>query len=780
MPNRRFLQTRPSAWLGKTYRNEAWRAGKHLCAATALATIASALPAHASTPASWTSAVSGSWVDASKWSTNPYYPSNGNPSGVTYAATINATGAAYSISMGNTNIALNSLLLDSSDATLNAGNLTVTGLLDAEAGTLNINGELTGGAIAQGAGATINWQGGTLNGVSLNSDLDITGPGAQMTIENGLGLDGHQLTLEVGTNLYFPDGSGFTGGGTILVAARSNSSNVSSTISAAEGQTLTIPSNVTIESGPAGTNASNAIYIGAGPTGSIGQSVLQGNIIAQAPGVPVIIKGNWTNLGTLTVNQGILQLDGAFKTSDIGTIVRNGGSLEIGGTLDNTNATLALSPATGDIEFGPIGPSGAAITGGLITSSGGASLQVPTDGNTTLSSLMLSAPVSVGLDGTLRATGTLNLNDATLTFDGGSGINGQGATWDVTGATISGTGVTIFNGAAQPSEIRASNTSSVTTIGPGITLEVGTGGAVVSVGNGGMNFQGTVITGAGKETISFSQNVNFTGSVVVLAGGTFTAPSVGNFAAGTLSGSSYVVNAGATLRLPGANIITDAANIHLIGAGAAIYSSATLNANALAGLNTITSLGSLVLNSGANLSVAGSLTDAGLLRVGTESSLTVPGGLEITGTGIFQGGGTIVGNVSLDSDPALTVVNIRSVTDYDSTIVTGNLLLGGDLLVSLAAGEAQELHPDDVFDILTATNLSGSFLNAIDGQRIATADGSGSFEILYEDTAYPDSVVLKDFVPTPEPALALSMLPMLIFISRARVKISSALKPVYD
>jgi len=138
------------------------------------------------------------------------------------------------------------------------------------------------------------------------------------------------------------------------------------------------------------------IYIEAGPTGSEGQSVLEGTISAATPSVPIYIKGTWTNTGTFNIAGGTLELDGSFKTSDIGTIVRNGGVLQMAGSLNNATATLALSPTTGNLDL--VGnDSFASITGGTITSNGGAGLVVPVDTiQATLSSLTLAAPLSVG------------------------------------------------------------------------------------------------------------------------------------------------------------------------------------------------------------------------------------------------------------------------------------------------------------------------------------------------------------------------------------------------
>ena len=73
------------------------------------------------TTATWLSPVSGSWTDASKWSTSPTYPRNGQPTAADiYDVVIDATGSAYTVSTETLgfDFTLNSLTLNSPDATV--------------------------------------------------------------------------------------------------------------------------------------------------------------------------------------------------------------------------------------------------------------------------------------------------------------------------------------------------------------------------------------------------------------------------------------------------------------------------------------------------------------------------------------------------------------------------------------------------------------------------------------------------------------------------------------
>ena len=70
------------------------------------------------TPANWLNPASGVWTDAAKWSTSPTFPNNGAPNaGDHYDALIAAIGSPYTVTL-NTNVGVDSLTLDSPDATL--------------------------------------------------------------------------------------------------------------------------------------------------------------------------------------------------------------------------------------------------------------------------------------------------------------------------------------------------------------------------------------------------------------------------------------------------------------------------------------------------------------------------------------------------------------------------------------------------------------------------------------------------------------------------------------
>jgi hypothetical protein len=86
----------------------------------------------------------------------------------------------------------------------------------------------------------------------------------------------------------------------------------------------------------------------------------------------------------------------------------------------------------------------------------------------------------------------------------------------------------------------------------------------------------------------------------------------------------------------------------------------------------------------------------------------------------------------------------------------GRLTLAGAIELLVVNGfETDPNLPTGEFAIITAEGgVTGQFANVGDGQRLPTSDGLGSFVVDYR----PDSVVLMDFQPVPEPHAACLLL----------------------
>lgn len=121
----------------------------------------------------WLNPVSGSWTDASNWSTAPYFPSNGQNFGSSFNAVIDAAGAPYTVTMGDVGfnpVALQSLHLNSTDAILRIGRLNLAAASFASAGRLWMSGfsELTGSGDLS-IGGTLQWSRGDMGGSGVTT-----------------------------------------------------------------------------------------------------------------------------------------------------------------------------------------------------------------------------------------------------------------------------------------------------------------------------------------------------------------------------------------------------------------------------------------------------------------------------------------------------------------------------------------------------------------------------------------------------------------------------------
>jgi len=96
---------------------------------------------------------------------------------------------------------------------------------------------------------------------------------------------------------------------------------------------------------------------------------------------------------------------------------------------------------------------------------------------------------------------------------------------------------------------------------------------------------------------------------------------------------------------------------------------------------------------------------------------------------------------------------------FDLLKIIGELDLGGHLELALLDDFDQTITPDDEFTIITSEGIAGVFDNVAPGQRLLTADGSGSFEVQFGPNSpfNPDNVVLSNFIPEPGTAVLLAL-----------------------
>ncbi len=197
--------------------------------------------------------------------------------------------------------------------------------------------------------------------------------------------------------------------------------------------------------------------------------------------------------------------------------------------------------------------------------------------------------------------------------------------------------------------------------------------------------------------------------------------------AGTLSFTSTFTNSGGSLSSTGGNF--------------AFSSAVDLGTGTLSGVGTIT---------------APSVTAGGLVSPGNSpGQLALTGDLTLlsTSTLLLELGGTTRG------------------VGYDFLSIGGTATLNGTLVVNFTGGFQATVTGSDTFTVVTAGNLTGTFANVGNGQRLFTNDGLGSFVVNYgPGSAFAsDSLVLNSFVPVPEPSTyALLSLGVLVLVAAQR------------
>jgi hypothetical protein len=641
-------------------------------------------------------------------------------------ATLNST-----VNLGGTYATATLGTVTSSGGTVNiTGTLDNTGhtlALDAGTGSWQLlGGTITGGTVTTADGAALvgTTSGGTLAGVTLAGSLDIGAQNAALArVTSGLTLNGGTVLLGSASGNYglleFDGGDQTLGGSGSVVFGASIYDFLRAGPTA--GSNLTIGPDVTVR----------------GNTGSIGYSVYwggptdvtvtnQGTVQADTAGGTISLGGkNWSNTGTLrataggslilfsqdfgwtsstpvsidgggmlrlggtgwttagviltnsTVNLGsAYNVPGTFALASLGTLTRTGGTVNLTGTLDNTNSTLALDATTGPWQL-----SGGTILGGTVTTAGANTLIGTTNGGK-LSGVTLAGTLDLGTNSGSFATvaGGLTLDGGTVLIGSDTGNYGR-LEFDGGNQTLGGTGTVVF-GTSIYDFLRAGPTSgSALTIGPGVTVRGHTGSVGYSIYWGGA----TDVTVTNQGTIDADT-----------AGGAISVMNDTNFAGGTLTGGTWESTAG-VLRLVGQNITTSAATILLDGPNAGIFSD-TGTTDALAALAANAVGGSLMVNDRA-FAATGAFINAGTLTVGPGGILTLPAGaaIDIQG-GLLEGTGTIAADVTnsgtVDPGPGLGVLTV--IGNYTQT-AAGNLAveIGG-------TGQADRL------DLGAAVGLGGT------------------------------------------------------------------------
>ena len=781
--------------------------------------------------------VNSTWTDTSAdglWNTGANWSPSGTPNNGanTYNVTINPTGLPSGATISSTIVISSLSILGSTAGLTTNANLTVTGSssilgeLDVNSLTLlgslgNFSGTTLAGGTFSVGNATLKFTGANIvtNAATIkltNANAHIQNQANNANALTNLMVNDVSGTLAI-TDQSFTTAGNLTNDGIIGVigTAVSNSFTVSGALANFSGTTLTGGKyDLSAAAGktatfkfPGANIATNAAIISLDGQGS--QIVDQNNANALAnfalndlagrfeisdrnystPGAftnkgtigatansvntKLTITGSLTNFSGTTLTDGELdvanysgsggvratiQFPGANIVTNSSTIVLDGPNTQIVNALGgNALSNFAVNTLNGWFESDNriyVTPAALSNDGIIAISSYLSAAAFTVNGNfTNTGSVTVAASAA---NASLVVTGSLTSFSGTTLVDGDYHLRDEGgvtATLKFPGANIV-TNAALIELSGQGAQIlNQSNANALANF-------------AVNDAVGEFDIKDRTFTTAGNFTNNGILGVNgWLANGTFAVGGTFT-----NFSGTTLTGGEYDIWAlpgqTATFKFPGANIVTNAAKITLIGSGSGIVNLG--NGDALANLSTITASGSLTINS-RTFAASGSLTNSGSVDIQTGAALAVSGAYtQIAGTttltssggaalsaggqisiqgGTLKGGGHLLNDVTLGSaaSVSLTLGGGVQFASYDSLAVTGTATLNGKLLVTFANSFQNTVSNADTFTLLSTTGaVNGAFSNAVHGGRLTTADGLGSFLV----TIGANSIILSDYYPS--------------------------------
>ncbi len=354
---------------------------------------------------------------------------------------VNSAGTGSTFSLGGTDNNANEILTLSGPGSFQASGLIIDG------GTLSIAN-----------GNSLDYSSGTLDGVDVEGNLSI---GGQLTVKDGLILDGTVTIADGDNGLYFVGTQALGGTGTIVFGDEASPyyTYYNYIYTDAATTTLTIDSGITIQGKYGVLGGYYASYNGYNASG--GPIVNQGTIAADVSGGTVTLMGTgWQNTGTLeATNGGSLSLLGSNWSSTGVNSAGTGSTFSLGGTDNNANEILTLSGP------GSFQASGLIIDGGTLSIANGNSLDYSSG---TLDGVDVEGNLSIG--GQLTVKDGLILDGTVTIADGDNGLYFVGT------QALGGTGTIVFGDEASPyytyyNYIYTDAATTTLTIDSGITIQ---------------------------------------------------------------------------------------------------------------------------------------------------------------------------------------------------------------------------------------------------------------------------------------------------------------------
>jgi formylmethanofuran dehydrogenase subunit C len=225
----------------------------------------------------------------------------------------------------------------------------------------------------------------------------------------------------------------------------------------------------------------------------------QNNQTLSVGGATLTLNGNWANAGAINVNGGTLNVNGSwpdggsinatnsgvalggtFTVASLRAFTAVGGTVNVTGTLDNTNSTLVMDGSLNTWYLG-----GGAIRGGTVLATNGALLLYSAGG--TLDGVTVNGVLDVGNTysaATLTVTEGLVLNGTMLV--GNATNNNYGAISFAGNQVLGGNGTVVFGdyngwGNSSANALSPANSGATLVLGPGITVR-GQNGTIGTAG----------------------------------------------------------------------------------------------------------------------------------------------------------------------------------------------------------------------------------------------------------------------------------------------------------
>ena len=558
------------------------------------------------------------------------------------------------------------------NSTLSSGTNTITntGNLNVNAGTLLVQGNLTGnGAIAMGNGTT--FQSGNSNQTIANN----------MTVANG----GAATFNTAGNNASI---SGAVSGNGQFIKTGIGDLTLSGTNTFA-GPAVINNGQLTLQGGNAIAN-STAIQLNAGSL-KVSSAETIGSLAAAA-GTQTILDANLTTGGnnSSTTSSGIISGAAGLVKQGTGTMTLNGSTSNTyagGTTVSGGTLTAATNQQLGT---------------GVINVATGANLITGNSTTQTVAGVTNQGTLSLGNSATLN-TGSSHLNNSgTVNFGTSASLFDSGA--------ITNSGTINFSGGVAT---LSSGTNSITNSG-NINLNAGTvlvKGNVAGSGLINMNNGTTLRSGSADQQIANGirvnsgtavidtngNNVNLTGSIA--GAGTLNKVGAGDLTWVGLNNGSALINSGLMIT----STQSQAGNIHLTNGSGVIFdqnTSGTYSGNVTGdgvftkdGSGTVTMMGNSAYSGGTN--VVG-----GTLRIGSHGTGQVQSNVNVGNGGTLGGGGTIVGNVLTQQGGHIAAGN-----SIGTLNVTGNLNAGGSVIENELNGTTS-----DLINVSGTADIAGSSL----------------------------------------------------------------------